>query len=204
MSGTISSYGTEEFVHATYGLLPSGRAWNRDRGSLQGAFWGAHADIQADVHARAAELSEIESDEAQTTELLPDFERAYGLPDPCLPLGATLQQRRGALVARIIQGGGQSRGYFIAVAAALGFTITIDEFTPMRAGLMQAGDRCRGPAWRFVWQVNVLGAGSVTRFRAGASAAGEKLTTIENTSIACLLNRLKPAHTLILFNYVSS
>ncbi len=201
---SVASYGVEEFTHATYGLLPTGRAWNRDRGSLQGALWGGHADIQADVHARAGDLSEVESDETQTSELLPDFEAAYGLPDPCIPIGSTQQQRRGALTARIIQGGGQSRAYFVAVAAALGFTITIDEFTPMRAGLMRAGDRVRGREWRFVWQVNVLGAGSVTRFRAGASAAGEKLTTIENTSIACVLNRIKPAHTLILFNYVTS
>jgi uncharacterized protein YmfQ (DUF2313 family) len=38
-------------------------------------------------------------------------------------------------------------------------------------------------------------------FRAGLSAAGERLRTWGNDTLECKLNQLKPAHTIALFAY---
>ena len=49
--------------------------------------------------------------------------------------------------------GGQSRQYYIDVAWAVGFTITITEFEPFRVGSGRAGDYLAGEEWLFYWRV---------------------------------------------------
>ena len=104
---------------------------------------------------------ERESDPAQTVELLEDWERAYGLPDHCTPLNATVQRRQAALVARIASQGAQSIAYYVSPAATLGYCITITEFQQLRAGSLSSGltqgltrgsrvgDPLCGPVWRY-------------------------------------------------------
>ena len=87
-------------------------------------FWG---DV---VDARAADLLERESDPRSTIELLPDWERNWGLPDPCYTSPQSIDERQRALVMRMTMLGAQSRQFFIDVAAMLGYTITITEYRP--------------------------------------------------------------------------
>ena len=69
------------------------------------------------VDGRAADLLERESDPRQTVELLPDWERNWGLPDPCYEAPQTIGERQLALVMRMTMQGAQSREFFIDVAA---------------------------------------------------------------------------------------
>jgi uncharacterized protein YmfQ (DUF2313 family) len=190
----------EDFARALHALLPRGVAWPREPGTVQAQAVAGLADIVAALHGRAGDLSEIESDPARTVELLADWERAYGLPNPCVGEGQTIQERRDALLARIAGAGGQSRAYFIAVAAALGFTITITEFDAFVVGASAVGDPLHDEPWRFAWQVNAP-EDTVRDFRVGASAVGDPLRGWGNAALECVLTALAPAHTKILFAY---
>jgi uncharacterized protein YmfQ (DUF2313 family) len=140
----------------------------------------------ADLHADAAQLSEQELYPATTNVLLPFWEQDYGLPDCCTPLGSTLQQRRNTLQAKIAQVGGQRDAYYRAIAAALGWTITIT----------------RGAVGSFTWTINASALSPPSVFRVGENRAGDLLETLgNNTQLECVMNQIKPAHSILIFNY---
>ncbi|WP_267355593.1 MULTISPECIES: putative phage tail protein [unclassified Methylobacterium] len=195
-----------DYAQAFANLLPTGAAWSRDPASTlmqlirgQAEIWGAVVD------PRAADLLEIETDPRFTLELLGEWERAYGLPDPCVPVVQTLPERRQALAQKIAMQGGQSRAFFIGVAAALGYAITITEYVPFQFGLSSFGGshgRFNPPGFRYCWTVRV-GNRRLTRFQFGASSFGRDplLDTRRAEDIECIFGRIKPAHTLLFFNY---
>jgi uncharacterized protein YmfQ (DUF2313 family) len=203
MSGTAASLGEAEFLAALLALLPRGAAWPRDPDTVLAQALSGLAATHARLHARAGDLSEIESDPAQATELLAAWEATYGLPDPCVPDEQTLQARRAALVSRIGQRGGQSRQYFIDVAAALGFAITIEEFRPLDVDHFEADDPVLDEPWAHAWRVRAEET-TVVEFRAELSAADEPLLDFGNAALECVLGRLRPAHTVLQFAYGSA
>lgn len=190
---------TQDYLRQQQALLPQGVIWSReDDSSLTGLLTAFAAAFSA-VDSRAWQLL-AEADPRQTAELLADWERVAGLPDGC-SVGATqsIAQRRIALISKLVRLGGQSQGYFISLAAALGYTITITEFRPFRAGQSHAGDAV-ATNWEFAWQTN--GAlNSITPFRAGQSGAGDPLNSWGNAILECIINRVKPAHTAVIFTY---
>ncbi len=189
----------DEYRDAMAGLLPTGPAWPREPASPLMRFVGGLASELARVDGRMAQLL-AETDPASTTELLPDWERVVGLPDPCVTLAQTVAARRLALEGRLTSVGGQSRRFFIELATRLGYSITIDEFASASAATA-AGISFSGAGWASTWRVNVPVAVAVTPFRAGAGAAGEPLRAWSNEVIECQFNRYKPAHTRVLFAY---
>lgn len=187
-------------------LLPRGRAWLRAPGSLMAALLAGIAEEFARADRRVIVLGD-EADPDSALELLPEWERVAGLPDQCLPTTGTIRERQ-LRVARKISGlGGQSRAYFIDLAAQLGIAVTIEEFRPFTAG-MRSGSRCYGVGWRFVWLVRVLpfseGSGFAVRnerFTAGHSRAGDRLRSFSVNELECIIRRAAPAHTKVLFSY---
>ncbi|MNJ39675.1 hypothetical protein D3C77_345530 [compost metagenome] len=136
--------------------------------------------------------------------MLADWERVAGLPDKCAgTLESTVQGRRNALLAKLTATGGQSKAYFIAIAAALGYEITIEEFRPFRAGRSTAGDVLTNGDWMFTWRVRAPEV-TVIPFRAGRSAAGEQLRAWGNDTLECKIRQRSPAHTVVLFAYANS
>jgi uncharacterized protein YmfQ (DUF2313 family) len=161
--------------------------------------------------ALAAELGRVdergddlqaEADPRSALELLPDYERVCGLPDACTGSATTLQERRARVVAVLTALGGQSRAYFQAQADALDYDVTIEEYRPFIAGWSRCGDALSGaPAVRHYWRVRVHGP-RVILFRGGASACGDRLGSIARAEdLECLLQRLSPAHTVLIFAY---
>lgn len=189
----------QQYAEQLDALLPQGLAWPRESDARMRALTRALADEFARVDARGDDLMR-EALPSTTVEMLADWERAAGLPDSCVPEGQTLQERRNALLSRLAGTGGQSREFFVALAAHLGFTITITEFRPFRAGVSAAGDALTNDDWQYAWRVNAP-AVTIISFRAGASAAGEPLRKWGNQLLECVLNRVKPAHTVLLFGY---
>jgi uncharacterized protein YmfQ (DUF2313 family) len=205
----------DDYAQAFLSLLPQGQAWPRHAESTLvractglNEFWGF-------VDGRAADLLERESDPRFTIELLPDWERAWGLPDPCLPSATTIGERQRMLVMVMTWLGGQSRTYFEKVMEWLGFTVTIKEFAPFMAGVSQVGDTRPSPhenfRWyigppemRFYWSAEVGSVGLVW-FRAGSGQAGvdHHLEFRVPQELLCLLNRWKPAHTGLVFDFSS-
>ena len=187
-----------DFTAQAVGLLPRGAVWRRDGVGDQADVFAALGDVEGRAHRRIFDLSEIESDPQLTNEMLPDWERAWGLPDPCTPLAASVDARRRALLSKLISVGGQSPAYFVAVAAALGYDITITEFHPLEIG-DTVEDEILGPEWADTWQVN---AGAVTIEVATCNDDCDAyLRSWGNAELECRLNQLKPAQTVLLFSY---
>jgi uncharacterized protein YmfQ (DUF2313 family) len=154
----------------------------------------------ARLDARGSALP-LEANPFTTNELLSDWERVAGLPDKCAGvLEETVQGRRNGLLAKLASTGGQSPAYFISIAAALGYEITITEFRPFRVGLSAVGDALTNGDWQFTWRINAAETTTVP-FRVGLSAVGEALRTWGNDLLECKMNQIKPAHTILLFGY---
>lgn len=183
-------------------LLPQGLALASkfDDGTELGATIEALSVEVSRADCRATALiDEILPD--TTTELLADWERVLGLPESCVPNAfATIQQRRAMVLFKLLLIGRQDPQFYIDLAAVLGFTITITEFSAARAGVLRTGERLIGPDWLFWWQVNAP-LNTITYFRAGQSTAGEALAQWGNDGLECVLNKYKPAHTRIIFSY---
>jgi uncharacterized protein YmfQ (DUF2313 family) len=207
------------------GLLPQGIAWPRDPDSVLMKVVSGLAQIWGFVDGRAADLLERESDPRLTIELLPDWERNWGLPDPCFVQAQTIDQRHRLLVFKMTLLGAQSRQWFIDSAKWLGYNISISEFAPFTAGISQVGDT-RGmelwndtpgqhpelmddfrweiaePSIRFCWQVHVhLAPLMWFRVESGEAGVDPHLTIGYAQDLECLLRRWKPAHTDIVFDY---
>lgn len=181
-------------------LLPPGQAFPRDAGTtLHDLLDGMSIEL-ARVDARGETLP-IEANPATTNELLSDWERVAGLSDKCSgALEETQQGRKNALLTKLTSTGGQSAAYFIELANALGYTVTIETYRPFRAGMSRAGDLLTNGDWVFTWLIRAPET-SVISFRAGVSGAGERLRTWGNDTLECKINQLKPAHTIALFAY---
>lgn len=204
--------GQDDYAAALTALLPSGDAWPRDPGSVLMRVVRGIAGVFGFVDARAADLLERESDPRATIELLPDWERNFGLPDACVAEPITVGDRQKALVVKMTTLGGQSRDFFVDLAASIGYTIRITEYAPFMCGVSECGDttdefgdarwEIGPPEIRFYWTVHV-GLARLTWFRMGAGELGvdHHLEIGLATDLECLLRRYKPGHTDILFDY---
>ncbi len=129
-----------------------------------------------------------------TTQLIADWERTYTIVTPD---GASLADRRLAVVQKRRLRRKLTRKYFVNLAATVGYTVIIEELPPNSAEY--------GGAWKtiYIWRVHVQGsAKEITYFTAGDSSAGDLLADwplediLEN-----LFEALKPAHTHVYFVY---
>src|SRR5690606_4135576 len=111
------------------------------------------------VEASAQELQDNLFPDKANEDFIAGWERALGLLPP---EGATLEERRTAVVTKLRERGGLSKEYFIALAAAMGYEIEIEDVRPMECGL--AGVAEVGlPLWHprawTAWRVRVLNHG---------------------------------------------
>lgn len=188
-----------DFLAALQALLPRGKVWPRDPDASLTKSLNGLTPTYARQTSRSNQLL-VDAFPVTTIELLPEWEATLGLPDPCAGLSPTIYARRAQVVARVKAQGGQSVLYFIALAAALGYTVTITQFAPARAGQTRAGMPCNGPAWAHAYRVNAP-LNTVVRARAGTSKAGEPLAYWSNTVLECELRQVMPAHAVIIFSY---
>jgi uncharacterized protein YmfQ (DUF2313 family) len=186
----------EDFHQAMMRLLPRGPIWRTDAASNLSNVLLALAPTYTRSSAAAAQLL-IDTNPDTTENLLTEWEESLGLPDPCSVSNPTLEQRQVAVRAKWGFRGSLSNAYFIALAAELGFAITITEFSPFVIG-EGVGLPLLGPAWAFAWEVN---APQVTTlyFAVGSSAVGDALTTYDSGELVCRITRDAPAETTVFF-----
>ena len=186
-----------EYTRQLQALLPPGRAWPREPTAQLTPLLGAWADEMARLDARALQLLE-EADPRTALELLGDWERVLGLPDECTAAATTIPARQIAAYQKLAALGGQTPAFYVALAASIGYTVEILEFDPG----VDAGDfDTSGGRWRYVFTVHVLDIVDYSVFRAGRSGAGDRLIEGGALDLECVINRVKPAHTLALFTY---
>lgn len=189
-----------DYLRQLQALLPPGPAWPKDDVATLTRLLDALATELSRVDGRAQKLIE-EADLRTVAELFADWERVAGLPDSCAQAfggDQTMAQRRSALVGRLTKLGGQSPAYFIGLAAALGYAITITEF---RAHTVNDDVECTlyDTAWNFAWQVNAA-LNTVTAITVD-STVEEPIAAWGNALLECVIKRLKPAQTAVLFSY---
>ena len=189
-----------DYLHQFQALLPHGPAWPQDDTAAPMRLLAALATELARVDGRAMQLVE-EADPRTVAELFADWERVTGLPDACaVAFGGdqSMSQRRAALVGRLTTMGGQSSAYYVGLAAALGYAITISEFSEFSVN-DNVEHPLYGAAWNFAWQVNAA-LNTVTEFTID-STVDDPLAAWGNALLECVINRLKPAQTTVLFSY---
>ena len=202
----------DDYVDLIVQLHPTGQAWpSWDPTSFYIIWINGVAQIWGDVDGRADDLLVREADPRLTSELLPDWERAFGLPDDCLAEPLTIGNRQQALVTRVTMQGGQSRQFFQNLAFQVGQQIEVIEHSPFTCGLSQCGDtsyltdsgwprwELGDPIMRFYWTI-APAKPRLTWFRCGSVSELGKDPFLQiglYTDTECLFNRLKPAHTAL-------
>jgi uncharacterized protein YmfQ (DUF2313 family) len=207
----------DDYKQAFLALLPQGEAWPREVGSTLVRVCGGLCEFWGYVDGRIADLLERESDPRLTIELLPDWERNWGLPDPCYTAPQSITERQAALVYKMTTLGGQSAQFLIDAAAHIGYSISISEYHPFMVGIDRVGDNriqyidgtysdypyiLGPPENRFYWSVHVDTKKLIWfRVTSGQCGIDPHLMIGLADDLECLLNQIKPAHTEIIFDY---
>lgn len=181
-------------------LLPTGLAWPREPDSTLQRLLAGWAESFARLDARAQELV-AESDPRTALALLPDWARVAGVPDACVEGTPATSALRAQLLRRLTQINSQTPAYFVDLAAAFGFAITITEFTPTTVE-DDVDAPIAGEPWAYAWQVNTALAGGVSPISVGDDVDALLETWSSNATLECLINHAKPAHTTIIYSYI--
>ena len=157
-------------------------------------------DVFTEMDPRTTNPAEASISDTGFGGALEDWERVLGLPDPCsdTPLSEmTVAERRRAVASKLIAQGGVTPAYFIQIAAALGYTITIDE--PLEAFRCD-GPGCDAPLYNETWAFTFIVHATYDDeeyFRCDGPGCDAPLVDYGTDQLICLLEALKPAHTTI-------
>ena len=191
-----------DYVSLLQNAMPVGLAWARAVGSFVTRLLTGIATEFARIDARALDIIK-ESDPRTTTELIDEYEAFAGLPDICVTVEQTLEQRRVALCAKLLMEGGQNPEYFIGLAEELGYVgTTIDH----QFNVLNCNDDCNdalhGPEDVFFWQMNLPSDGAFYLMNCN-SPCNEALASWGDEVIECRVNRYGPAHMNVIFAYTA-
>lgn len=193
--------GPDAYIRMLKRLLPPGKAFNRATDGEFHKLCAAVADEMSRLDDRVSTNLTREIDPANTFELLTDWERVVGLPDTCsADVASSIAQRRLDIIRKLSDRGGQSKQFFIDLAAVFGYAVTIRDKLPFRSGYSRSGDQCFSEAWTHHW---IVSASDFTTqvFRSGQSVSGDRLRTWRNDTLECVMNQKKPAQTKVHFFY---
>lgn len=178
----------EQYRQLLSSLLPKGKLWNRKVSSiLQKILYGL-ADELSRIEGRSFDLL-TERDVRTTTELITEHELDWGLPKEGEELAATLEGRRNGLHVALLTVGQQYEQYFIDLAEAGGYTITIESFRPAWSGVLLSGEPCGDQQNIFFWKVWI---------------DLDSVTYSAEVNISKLIKKIygiRPGHTHLLFEF---
>jgi len=186
-------------------LMPNGLAWlNKNiKGQSLNELLDAATIEFARVDDRGIQLID-ELDPNKTVEMIEDWERLLGLPDECDNVeDPTLQERRSRITQVLTTRGGQNIEFYKTIVSNFGFDpaeITIEEPKQFKAGMARAGDPLTNGDWIYAIIVKAP-ADVIVKFRAGLSTAGDRLVEVGNETLECLMQKYKPAHTILIFSF---
>lgn len=127
----------------------------------------------------------LEMDPRTTVQLLPDWERVYGLPDQSLITPVTTDARQAALVTKVMQTGGLSATYFQSLLEQAGYTVIIDEPRGFFAGVNRCRDRLYDPtAVSWYWRVRIR-------------RNGKLVSDADRARVLAWLNSMKAAYSFV-------
>lgn len=150
------AFSHDAYVKLLKQLLPPGAAFNVEAGSTVSKVLDAIADEFVRIDARSVDLMN-EADPRTANETLADWEKMLSLPDLQVPvIPATTAGRQVAITQKYVATGGQTAAFFIALAAACGYVVTITTFVAkiLRVGF-RVNDRVYGAEYAYAMQFNV-------------------------------------------------
>ncbi|MEI7456548.1 MAG: putative phage tail protein [Nitrosomonadales bacterium] len=148
-----------------------------------------------DAACLQADMLLTEADPRTALQQIPAWERVFGAS-----ANADTPSRRAYLVGKLNETGGQSKQYFIDLAKSLGFTITIDEFTPADI-LADVMNPMFSLDWLFAWRVNAA-ANANYRQATVLDTVMDGFASWGNADFEAALREDAPAHTQVLFAYI--
>ncbi|MBX5112678.1 putative phage tail protein [Rhizobium lentis] len=194
----------DDLISSALTMLPQGTAWGTPDGEAMplthvlARFVRVLVDGFVWLYARAFGLTR-EAISQNASELLPEWESDYGLPEPCFIGEMTTAQRLVALGRKVRADAINTPGDFVRLALDYGFEIEIEEPTIFECGFSEcAGMHTVGSyIEETYWIVRVRGAG-ITYFECGVSECGyDPLFSLGAAEeILCLLRKMAPAWTL--------
>ena len=122
---------------------------------------------------------------------------------PCVTDPPTaIEARRAAVIARRHEGGTTTPMDFITLAARLGYDIEIVEFRPFRT-YSTCTDYLNsdGAAWAHCWLVDIRNTDPVIYNMTCSSACTAFIREWVQGDLECIFERIKPAHTQIIWTY---
>ncbi len=197
---SITRLDEADFLAALLALLPQGAAWPREPDAVATRYLSALASRAAVLHARIGVLSELESFPSSTSELLLDWEHAFGLPDECGVAADFVEARRGAITAKLTDQASPTVARFIAMAARYGATVTVYEHQAYTCE-MDCELPVNDETWRFAWTIN--GPGDVISEATCEDNCEVPLRAWQTGAYECAIRRDAPAHTVPIFTYGS-
>ena len=191
----------QDYLRLLQSLLPKGRAWTREAGSVLSQLLDGKAQIFASIEDRADQLL-VERDTRTVSELLTEYEFEYDSPGDCLEIVTTVEERKSLVYQKVIALGGLNPAYIIELAAALGYTIVITEHAPFWCGMGGCGDPIGDGEALFTWTVSTSFSGETTYFRSGSGRSGDRLVGVTGSDLLqCFIDTVTPAHTKVFFDF---
>lgn len=180
--------GISEYKNLLLSLLPKGKLWTRQSGTLFVNFFRGLAGEFKRVDDRIDDLLK-EFHVTTTNELLEEHETDFGLPDNGFSLAATDDGRREELLTSLVQTGGQDKYYYEELAENLGYDVNITQYQPFWAGIMSCGDPCGPQNNLFYWKVGI------------EINSVEEPMEVNISKLIYKVNATKPAHTKVLYDF---
>lgn len=200
----LSAPSNDDLITSALTMLPQGPAWGTPDGEamplthLLARFTRVLVDSFVWLYARAFGLAR-EAFSQGASELLPEWEADYGLPEACFTGDQTTAQRLSALGRKVRADAINHPGDFIRLALDYGFEIEIEEPAMFECGFSECGGRHTVGSYieETYWIVRVRDAG-ISYFECGVSECGyDPLFSLGAAEeILCLLRKMAPAWTL--------
>lgn len=193
----------DELWRPSLRLFPRGRAWPDERVAGLGAkLWHGKAKLVAETMAQIHGWLNRARYGAFVTqcrpELVEDHEREYGLPDACLAAVTGLPERRALVIDAKTPMETANRREIEAVLNRSGFTVAIDEPLGFECGLSECGgpEGFGSPGLPHIFLF--AGEGLSLDWVAGGESGFDQLGfgQLNDTGLTCLIERIRPAHTL--------
>lgn len=196
----------QEYEEMLRQFLPPGPAFPRgDYESVMAMLLEVFALELSRIDSRVDALIR-EDDPRVSVECFREWLEEWGLPDVCSNLLSNLTDSvlRQLLLFRITVPGGQSRAFFIDLAARFGYRIQIDELA-RHTVMSEVMDAMWSQNHPYIWRVNVLSGTSEENTTASMhtviGGADEPLAWWGDQLIECLIERYKPAQTEVVYGY---
>lgn len=172
-------------------LLPRGKFWNRNENSKLTQLLNGFGEELARVEQRAEDLI-TEAYPTRIQETFVEWEADFSIPDEGKEIASSDEGRREVIHAKFIATGQQNKEYFIDIATALGYTVTIEGISKSLVGVMTVGDSpITEEDCLFYWFVYV-------------DVPAEMQTFFTKANISQLIidiSKRAPAHTTVLFRF---